>query len=63
MLVKQNLDVLREGMRLLNLYDAELMPDAVQAVRAAADVSDHKARQLHAVGALTSDRRGGGVPD
>ena len=57
MLVKQNLDVLRGGMRLLNLYDAELMPDAVQAVRAAADVSDHKVGQLRAVGALTSDEQ------
>lgn len=49
-LVKKRLDALRDGIQLLNLYDAELTADAIQAVRAAARVRDHHLAQLEAVG-------------
>ena len=43
-LVKKHLDALNDGIQMLNLYDAELTPDAIQSVRAAADVRDYHGR-------------------
>ncbi len=50
--VKKNLDNLRDGIQMLNLFDAELTNEAIQAVRAAADVRDHQATQLRDINAL-----------
>jgi hypothetical protein len=52
MLVKKHLDALRDGARMLNLYDAELTDEAVHAVREAADVRDHQVAQLREIGEL-----------
>ena len=49
-LLKKRLDALRDGLQLLNLYDAELTADAIHAVRRAAQVEDHQLAQLDAVG-------------
>jgi hypothetical protein len=48
-LIKKRLDDLRDGIQLLNLYDAELTEPAIQAVRRAALVRDHQLSQLEAV--------------
>lgn len=48
-LVKKRLDALRDGIQLLNVYDAELTADAIQAVRRAATVRDQHVAQLEAV--------------
>ncbi len=49
-LVKRRLDTLRDGLQLVNLYDAELTADAIQAVRHAARTRDHHLAQLEAAG-------------
>ncbi len=48
-LVKRRLDALRDGIQLLNIYDAELTSEAIQAVRRAATVRDHHVAQLRSV--------------
>jgi hypothetical protein len=53
--VKKHLDTLRDGIRLLNLFDAELTDEAIQAVREAADVRDFQVVQLRASGALDGE--------
>jgi hypothetical protein len=55
MLVKKHLDVLRDGVQLLQIFDAELTDDAVRGVRDAATVRDHQIAQLRAAGALESE--------
>jgi hypothetical protein len=50
--VKKHLDSLRDGVQMLNLFDAELTNEAIQAVRAAADIRDHQTRQLREINAL-----------
>ena len=45
-LVKRKLDALRDGIELLNLFDAELTQPAIQAVRLAAGVRDRQLNQL-----------------
>jgi hypothetical protein len=57
-LVKKHLDALREGVQLLNLFEAELTSEAVEAVAEAANVRDYPAAQLRAVGALDGEREG-----
>lgn len=52
--VLQHLDALRDGTQLLQMYDAELTADAIQAVRAAAEVRDHLVAQFRAVGELST---------
>ena len=54
-LVKKHLDVLQDGLQLLNLFDAELTDDAVRAVRDAATVNEHQIVQLRAVAALDGE--------
>ena len=54
-LVKNRLDTLNDGIQLLNLYDGELTPDAIQAVRRAADVRDHQLAQLAELGPLDTE--------
>jgi hypothetical protein len=54
-LVTQFLDVLRDGVRLLKLYDAELTEEVIGQVRQAADVRDHHGAQLADVGLLTGE--------
>lgn len=53
--VKKHLTTLQDGVKLLNLFEAELTDDAVHEVRAAADVRDHQISQLRAIEALTGD--------
>ena len=55
MLVKKHLDVLQDGVSLLNVFDAELTDDAVRAVRDAATVSEHHIAQLRASAALDGE--------
>jgi hypothetical protein len=50
--VKRQLDALRDGFQLLHLFEAELTPDAIAAVRDAAEVRDHHAAQLASTLAL-----------
>lgn len=54
--VKKHLDVLREGIQLLGIYESDLSPNAIEAVREAARVRDHHAAQLAATGALDDER-------
>ncbi len=49
-LVKKHLDTLRDGVQLLHLYDAELTPEAIHAVKAADSVLAFQAAQLTALG-------------
>ncbi len=51
-LLKRQLDALRDGFQLLNVFDAELTAEAIQAVREAGDVRDHQVTQLRAVAAM-----------
>ena len=53
--VKRHLDALRDGFQLVHLFEAELTPEAIGTVRAAAEVRDHHAAQLTAAGALTPE--------
>ncbi len=46
--VNASLDVLRDGMEQLNIYDAELTVAAIQAVRSAVNLQDRHLRQLEA---------------
>jgi hypothetical protein len=55
MLVKKHLDPLRDGVKILNLYDAELTEEAVRAVRDAADVREHQSAQLRQAGELEGE--------
>ncbi len=57
-LVKQHLDALRDGVRRLKLYDAELTDAAIGAVRAAVNFRDHLLQQLERAGALDDALRG-----
>lgn len=50
--VKANLDVLRDGLQLLKIIDAELTDEVVLRVRATADTRDHQGEQLLSVGGL-----------
>jgi hypothetical protein len=49
-LVKRHLDTLREGLTTLELYHAELTPDALQAVTRAHDMLESQLAQLAAIG-------------
>ncbi len=53
-LVKKNLDALRDGIQLTNIYESELTPAAVELVKEAANVRDYQAAQLQETGALES---------
>ncbi len=55
MLVKKHLEPLQDGVKLLNVFDAELTDEAVRAVRDAATVSEHHIAQLRAVAALEGE--------
>ena len=55
MLVKKHLEPLQDGVKLLNVFDAELTDEAVRAVRDAATVSEHHIAQLRAVAALDGE--------
>lgn len=50
MLVKKHLDALRDGVQLLQLYDAELSTEAIRAVTDAHDVLTYQAAQLKDIG-------------
>ncbi len=54
-LVKQRLDALRDGLRLLAIYDAELTNDAITQVKRASNLIAHHTAQLRAVDALPAD--------
>lgn len=49
-LVKKHLDVLRDGVQLLRIYDVELTPEAIRAVAAAHDRVSYQAAQLRELG-------------
>jgi hypothetical protein len=49
-LVKKHLDVLRDGVPLAKMYDAELTPDAIKAVSEANSILIYQAAQLKALG-------------
>lgn len=53
--VKKHLDTLRDGLELLDRYDAELTPDALRAVAVAHDVLTHHAAQLQAHGVAATN--------
>ena len=53
--IKKHLDALREGMQLLALYDAELTPQNIEAVRRASAVQTHRAAQLADTGKLADN--------
>lgn len=56
--VKRNLDVLRDGLEQLGLLSAELTPEAIETVAAAARIRDHELsqiRQMEALGGLEED--------
>ncbi|TNF28011.1 MAG: BREX system P-loop protein BrxC [Deltaproteobacteria bacterium] len=53
--VARHLDALRDGVRTLKVYDAELTDDAIDAVRAVHDAWEHRYRQLTALGPLDDD--------
>ncbi len=55
MLVKRHLDALQDGVKMLNLFDAELTDEAVRAVREAADVQAFQIAQLRALAPLEGD--------
>lgn len=50
--VKRNLDVLRDGLEQLGVCNAELTPDAIEAVNKAARTRDHELTQLRHMEAL-----------
>lgn len=54
-LLKKYLDTLNDGLQTLNLYDAELTAEALQAVRTAADVRDYQSAQLREASAPSAD--------
>ncbi len=54
-LLKRKLDALRDGIQLLNLYDAELTQPAIQAVRQAAAVREHQLAQLRATATMEAE--------
>ena len=51
--VKRNLDVLRDGLEQLGVFNSELTPVAIDAVRKAARVRDHELSQLRQAEALS----------
>ena len=53
--VKRNLDALRDGIQLLNVFEAELDETSVQAVRTLADVQQYQLSQLRALGDLADE--------
>jgi hypothetical protein len=55
MLVKKHLDTLRDGVQLVGMYDAELTPKAIRAVKDAHDVLHHHAAQLKEIGVEASN--------
>ncbi len=54
-LVKKHLDLLRDGVHLLDMYDAELTPDALKAVRRGSEVLRYQIAQLQAAGLSASN--------
>ena len=56
-LVKKHLDTLREGVRLLQMVDAELTPAAIRAILRARAALEQRARQLCEVDLLDDDGR------
>lgn len=54
-LVKKNLDVLSDGVQLLNAYYAELTDEAIRAVKSASDVLFYQAQQLRNIAAETNE--------
>ncbi len=54
-LVKKHLDALRDGVQLLQLYDAELTDDAIRAVTDAHGVLVYQAKQLEELGVSASN--------
>lgn len=55
LLVKRHLDVLRDGVQTLQVYDAELGDEAIRQVRRAHDALAYQAAQLRQVDALSSE--------
>ncbi len=53
--VKKHLATLQDGVKLLNLFEAELTDDAVREIRVAADVRDHQLAQLRVIAALDGE--------
>ena len=53
--VKRHLDALRDGLQLVHLFEAELTPEAIAAVREADDVRAHQAAQLSSAQALSTE--------
>ena len=53
--VKKHLDVLRDGVQQLGIYESELTQSAIDAVREAARVREHHAVQLRDTGTLTEE--------
>ena len=60
-LVKRHLDALRDGVKLLRLYDAELTDDAIQAVRDADAVLRYQIQQIADAGILATNVEAAGV--
>jgi len=54
-LVKKHLDTLRDGVQLLQIYAAEITPDAVRAVTAADGTLSYQAAQLKEIGIEDTD--------
>lgn len=54
-LVKRYLDTLQDGVTLVQMYDTELTPEAIAAVRTARDVVDHQAAQLVEAGVAATN--------
>lgn len=54
-LVKKHLDVLRDGVQLLNFYDAEVTETAIQTVTAAHAAATYQAEQILAIGVPASN--------
>lgn len=59
--VKQHLDTLRDGIQLLNIYEAELTEEVVLAVRKAILAEEHELSQLRETEAFESDLEAAGA--
>lgn len=55
LMVKKHLDGLSDGLKMLNLFDAELTDDAIRAVKDAANIQLHQITQLCDTGVLAKD--------
>ncbi len=53
--VKRHLDTLRDGTRMLRLFDADVTPEAIAAVREGANVRDHQLAQITDAEALSPE--------